>query len=260
VISDLLIIGSGNVATALAKAFVSVNKKVRILGRNEETVAQLSSSLSIPGSCSWEDFDFSVDAVFLAVTDDALPTIVGKMGDYTGIIAHTSGSVGLEVFGSNKTGASGYFYPLQTFRSDYEVDMKSCPLFVNSNDEATTKSLLSLAEEISDSTHRISDEQKANLHLSAVVVNNFVNHLFALTYDYLHQSELSFEYLQPIIQTTIDRALVNDPALIQTGPAIRNDDSTLERHISKLEKHELLQDTYAYLSAQIQHYYDGEDE
>ena len=72
--------------------------------------------------------------------------------------------------------------------------------------------------------------QRANIHLSAVWVNNFVNHMIYKGRKICNDNNIPFSILEPIIKNTIKQTLINDPKKIQTGPARRHDNKTLKKH------------------------------
>ena len=49
------------------------------------------------------------------------------------------------------------------------------------------------------------DDQRLKLHLAAVLCNNFVNHLYALTERYCKMEGLDFQLLLPLIKETAAR-------------------------------------------------------
>ena len=72
------------------------------------------------------------------------------------------------------------------------------------------------------------------LHLAAVFVNNFTNHMLVQGREIALKAGFSFEILSPLIQETIAKALELGPENSQTGPAVRNDKNTIEKHLELL--------------------------
>ena len=75
------------------------------------------------------------------------------------------------------------------------------------------------------------------LHIAAVFVNNFTNHLFKISADILQKQQLPFDVLLPLIEETVNKIRSNAPDVMQTGPAVRGDDATVAKHLDFLEKH-----------------------
>ena len=89
--------------------------------------------------------------------------------------------------------------------------------------------------------YEYTDEQRKHLHIAAVFVNNFSNHLFALAQDYCEKHQIDYQLLMPLIHETISKIDTILPKQAQTGPARRNDHEIIEKHL------QLLQDEDVYL-------------
>lgn len=131
--------------------------------------------------------------------------------------------------------------------------MPEIPIIIDASDEATFHELDSLAHSISNRVIEAGDEQRQKLHLAAVFCNNFVNHLYALAEDYCKKEGLDFDLLLPLIRETAERLEEIPPSRSQTGPAIRNDRATIEKHLDLLKQHPQLQKVYAVLTESIYH-------
>jgi predicted short-subunit dehydrogenase-like oxidoreductase (DUF2520 family) len=114
------------------------------------------------------------------------------------------------------------------------------------------KSLENLATQIQLTTKYVNSENRKHIHLAAVFACNFSNHLFQIASEILKENQLPFELLLPLIQETVAKLQVMDPAAAQTGPAIRNDQATLAAHVTLLKDHPQWEAIYSILSAQIQ--------
>ncbi len=247
----ITIIGSGNVAFHLGKAIKQAGHTIQgVHSRNKRTGKELAKLLNAEFVADISDLTDS-DICIVAVSDYEVFKVAQRLSHLNCIVAHTSGSIGLGE-GILDRKRFGYFYPLQTFRKEMEVDMKSTPLFVHARLKKDTETLKRLGDKVSDVCVIMDENKKAKLHLSAVIVNNFVNHLFALTKDYLDRNELDYKYLEPIINTTVKRAMAEDPAKIQTGPAIRDDETTINKHLEQLDEFARLKEVYAALTKNIQ--------
>ena len=85
----------------------------------------------------------------------------------------------------------------------------------------------------------------------AVMVNNFTNHLYALIEKYCKDEGLDFYLLLPLIQETAARLEDASPSKTQTGPAIRGDDATIEKHLDLLNKYPQLKKIYELFTESI---------
>ena len=113
---DIVILGSGNVATHMAKALDNQGHVSQIYSPDPSHAAQLAGQLRAATPVS--DLDkLATDAQFyiIAVKDDAIAELVKHLPatNPEAIWAHTSGSVPATVFSGYKDNY-GVFYPLQT--------------------------------------------------------------------------------------------------------------------------------------------------
>lgn len=221
------IVGTGNVAYALAHAFKKAGIKIHgIYGRNEDKALQLSKQLGL-ASISLESLAFS-NVVIIAVSDHAIVE-VSQLIPAGPVVVHTSGSVAMSDL---KTDKPGVFYPLQTFSHTRNVDFSAIPICI----EGTEKEVRILAEKISDKVYNIPSLQRKKLHLAAVMVNNFSNHLYAKAAKYLTEEGLDFEMLLPLISETADKLGQMKPDEAQTGPAKREDQDVIREHLNILSE------------------------
>ncbi len=73
------------------------------------------------------------------------------------------------------------------------------------------------------------------LHLAAVFVCNFVNRMYVTGEKVLRREGLDFSLLKPLIAETTRKVLESpSPAPLQTGPAVRGDRATVEKHLRLL--------------------------
>ena len=85
----------------------------------------------------------------------------------------------------------------------------------------------------------ITDDERQKLHLAAVIANNFSNHLYTLSAQYLAKNNIDFDLLKPLITETVHKISNSNPKANQTGPAKRNDIETIEKHFSLMENEDL---------------------
>jgi predicted short-subunit dehydrogenase-like oxidoreductase (DUF2520 family) len=225
---NIVILGNGNVATHLSEALLNAGYSVLQLWKRGDILRE-------------------ADLYFIAVSDDAIEevaTLIPKNKPF----AHTSGSVDLK--------KGGVFYPLQTFSKQIEIDWKNIPILIEYNDndigvESHSRAILQkIAKKISNNVQITNTEKRRQLHLSAVFACNFTNHLWNISADLLAQKNLSFDLLKPLIYQTVQKISDHHPKDVQTGPAIRNDLKTLEKHRDLLSG--LSSEIYDILSKSIQ--------
>lgn len=247
----IALIGSGNVATHLAQALKTAGLDLtQIWSRRLENAEQLAKKTGARWISSLEELDNDIELVIVAVKDDAVASIVDQLAAFNGTVVHTSGAVSMEVFQS-KVAHYGVLYPLQTFSLKKEVDFSTIPICIEASDAKTLLSIRQLAEQLSKNVTEVDSARRSILHLAAVFACNFPNHLYALAADLLRQYELDFDLIRPLILETAVKVQQALPAEVQTGPAVRNDELTLQRHEALLANDPHLVDIYKLLSDSI---------
>ncbi len=238
------IIGGGNVGSHLHKAFTAAGYTVDLLsGRdfNVETAESLCKSSSNAGG----------NIIVICVKDDAISRIANMLKEYPGIVLHTSGSQGISVLADAGIQKYGVLYPLQSFSKEKEMDYAEIPFLIEASDEDVYREVYALASSVSERVNRADSTTRRHLHIAAVFACNFVNHLWALSDEYLKSVDLDFELLLPLIKNTVKKITVSSPADVQTGPASRGDAEILASHLSELSQRPEMESIYRLLSDSI---------
>ena len=232
---NVVLLGTGNVATHLFRAFSATNEITvkQIYNYSEATLLPFRDLTAV--TTSLENL-YDADIYLLAMKDDALPATAKQLRDRRGLIAHTSGSASIDVLeGSKRTGV---FYPLQTFSKDQPLNYKSIPFCIEAKEPEDFRLLSMLAQKVFGKSYSVSSSQRRKLHLSAVFVCNFVNHLYTIGEDICRENGLPFEILQPLIRETAEKVSHSSPREVQTGPAKRGDQTTIDAHLKLINSGE----------------------
>jgi predicted short-subunit dehydrogenase-like oxidoreductase (DUF2520 family) len=227
----VVIIGSGNVAQHLIAAFAKSSEieVLQVFSRQKETIIPLLDSNKI--TTTYNDL-VEADLYIIAISDDAIAKISSQLPFKNRLVVHTSGSVPINSLDAKNR--KGIFYPLQTFSKDKAVDFSQIPICLESENETDFEFLKKVAEMVSNKVYKISSEQRKALHVSAVFVNNFVNHLYQIGNEICEENNVPFEILKPLILETANKVLTLSPKEAQTGPAKRNDNQTIQAHLDFL--------------------------
>jgi predicted short-subunit dehydrogenase-like oxidoreductase (DUF2520 family) len=226
---SVLLVGKGNVASHLKTAFLNADtiRVTQISSRQLEIIPK-------------------ADITIIAVSDDAITEVSSKIKN--NFVVHTSGSVAMNDLKNNSR--KGIFYMLQTFSKDKIVDFSEVPFCLEAEHIEDYKLLEKLAKSIGKKIYSISSKQRKTLHLAAVFVNNFTNHLYKIGNDICKENKVPFEILQPLIKETASKIEHLSPKEAQTGPAIRNDKKTIQNHLNLLDQNQ--QKIYKTLTKSIQ--------
>lgn len=228
---SISIIGSGNVAQHLIQAISKTSnlELIQVFARNPKNILHLVDSEKVIS-----DFEALqvADLYIILVTDDAIADVSSKFPFENRLVVHTSGSVAIDAL--NDKNRKGVFYPLQTFSKNKEVNFKEVPICLEAQNETDLIQLKSVAESLSEKVFEIDSIQRKTLHIAAVFVNNFVNHLYKIGNDICLEHHVPFEILKPLIIETADKIQTLSPNNAQTGPAKRKDTQTINSHLSFL--------------------------
>lgn len=227
----VILIGSGNVAQHLIKAFAK-SKKVSVIqafSRQNESLIHLLDSNKITNNFAEI---VEADLYIIAVSDDAIASVFSQLPFENRLVVHTSGSV--SIVSLDIKNKKGVFYPLQTFTKNAVVDFSQIPICLESEHDEDMNLLEKVAREISNKVFKINEEQRKSLHVSAVFVNNFVNYMYQIGNEICNENNVPFEILKPLILETANKVMTLAPYKAQTGPAKRNDTKTIESHLDFL--------------------------
>lgn len=248
---NIVIIGSGNVATHLSLALQKAGETiVQVYGRNKATAAHLAALLKVTYTTHFQKIHDHADLYIYAVSDSALSDLLQYPLATNALHVHTAGSVSLEVF-KNKKIKYGVLYPLQTFSAHRKVNFKQIPLCVEANDAESELILATLAARLSEKVCVLDSDQRMKMHLAAVFSCNFVNYCYSIAEQLVKENDLSFDVLLPLITETAAKLDQLSPHQAQTGPARRNDSMVMEKHQQLLQHHPSWQQLYAELSRLI---------
>ncbi|MFN2262361.1 MAG: Rossmann-like and DUF2520 domain-containing protein [Psychroflexus sp.] len=226
---NIVILGAGNVATHLFKAFETTEsaKVIQVFNHRIESLSFFKNRVDI---CTEINNLKDADVYLLCLKDDVIEDYAKLLKHKKALIAHTSGSFPLLQNIEN----SGVFYPLQTFSKHAELDYKNIPFCLESNTDSGLEILKNLAESVSTQVFEIDSKQRQSLHLAAVFVNNFTNHLYAIGEEICRKDNIPFDILKALILETAQKIQTQSPKLAQTGPAARQDFKTINRHLSQI--------------------------
>ncbi len=234
-------IGSGNVAWHFIKRLAERGHDVlQVYSRSMHNARQLSQEVESMAIGSFEDIDLSADVYLICLSDTATADLwkfwkPDLQEDQ--LIAHSSGIHAVDIQSKVHT-QCGYIYPFLSLTKGIETTTE-IPIVVNGSTEYAQSKLFSLAKDISPTTTVINDDQKKQLHITGVIANNFVNHLWHQAELILDEQKLDKALILPLLESMIRKFKEHKAIDIQTGPARRNDQETIEEHLNLIEDKEL---------------------
>jgi predicted short-subunit dehydrogenase-like oxidoreductase (DUF2520 family) len=253
-------IGSGNVASHLARALENAGHHIdEVYSPDGSSASKLISRLYNAEAIASLDFSHSKSEVFIIAIPDAAVEEVAQevILPEEAILVHTSGTLPCSVLGYAATPHIGVFYPLQTFTKNKDLNLSEVPFLLEGESGKVKDALKVLAQSISKNVKWVDVRDRSRIHLAAVFASNFTNHLLTISRKILKNAKLDTEILQPLIAEVINKALEIGPEKAQTGPAIRRDLPTMDKHMAMLSDQEDIAQIYQVISQHILDTYHG---
>ncbi len=226
------IVGMGNVGIHFLQRLIELgHTRLTVYSRSGNNLPDSITAKEIQFTNDFKEFiDF--DIVFCAVNDNTMTEMIRLVSKYAPVVS-VSGTVNLNHLETKYP--VGTFYPLQSFKADQSIHWEGLPLFIEAKDTKFNAFLMKLAKEFSGNAIELSEDKRQYLHVAAVFANNFTNHIIDLAAHYCDEHQIEFDWLKPLINQTMEKIQTNNPHDILTGPAVRNDQSTIQKHLQLLK-------------------------
>ncbi len=182
----------------------------------------------------------------MAVSDGAIYEVAKKLENYSGLCIHLSGTQGIEQIASKR---KAVMWPIQSLNGR-DSDLSNTPFYFETSleeDEAVIELLISV---LGGKLVKSDQELRDKMHLCAVLSNNFSNYLFTLCHDLI--GDKNAQNLLPILKESIRSWETQHPEKTQTGPAVRKDQKSMEKHLALLENCPDISQVYQLISKLIQ--------
>ncbi|MFA7687561.1 MAG: Rossmann-like and DUF2520 domain-containing protein [Moheibacter sp.] len=252
---SVVILGAGNVAFHLTRALIENTVNVRqIFNRTLERAAEVGEANKVAYTDQISKLE-KAELYIIASSDSAVEELSHYIPYDDTLVVHTSGSLGTNVLKGDYR--KGVFYPFQTFTKKKNLRYEDVPFFVEAENKEDEDALFRLAEKISNEVHRAGSEKRLQIHLAGVWVSNFVNHLYYIGHKICEKNDIPFDVLRPLIEETALKVQDLTPFDAQTGPARRNDEMIIHKHLDILGDSRL-QQLYQLLTDSIQRTYANE--
>jgi predicted short-subunit dehydrogenase-like oxidoreductase (DUF2520 family) len=230
------IIGAGALGTHLALALQERKFSiVQVVSRSLANAEKLARLLgNVPFTDSLHKLSLEAEVVFLCVSDSQLPKVVEDLrnfGAQDACFLHLAGSVSLKTL--KPLGLKiGVVYPLYTFSPNRKLTWQNIPLFLEAS-PASGSIVGAIARALSPTHYWLNSRERLQLHLAAVFMANFVNHLANCSQtiiEPLAEKGVRLEVFFPLLEEVVDKLRSMSPDQAQTGPARRGDKNTLRKH------------------------------
>ncbi len=222
---------------------------------NKEEIVERSDFINTLYSNNIEQL-LNSDIIIIAVSDNAIEQIIKQLNNcqnnrFTTLpsIVHCSGASSIDLLKNSKTNNIGVLYPLMTLSKTKPVDFKIVPFFLESSSDYLMNILQNICFSLGSEYTIIDSNQRLKLHLAAVYISNFINYLCSISFEMAKPNHIS---LLPLAIETVRKAfLYENPKLVQTGPAIREDYKTIEKHLNILPNNSAEKEVYELITKLI---------
>ncbi len=247
---QVVIIGTGNAATVFGRLMMSKGHTIsQVYGRDILKAEELAEQLNAKATGVISSLTKNADIYLIAVADKAVAEIVAQLDINDHLILHTTASLSKNIL-KEVSKSYGVLYPLQTLRKQMDLSTP-IPLLIDGNNEEVTKQIEQFASTLSETVVRADDETRVKLHVAAVFSCNFANYMYLQSAEFCKKEGINFNLLQPLIEETATRLRQFHPSEVFTGPAVRGDMATVNKHLSLLEAYPEQHSMYEALTEKI---------
>lgn len=247
---QVVIIGTGNAATVFGRLMKQKGHTItQVYGRDILKAEALAEQLEATPTADVPSLSKNADVYLIAVADKAVAAIAEQLDVNDHLVLHTTASLSIHVL-KEVSKSYGVLYPLQSLRKQMSLDTP-IPMLVDGNTEQVKLEIEKFARGLSSTVIRAGDRERVKLHVAAVFACNFTNYMYLQSAGFCAKEGLDFSLLQPLIEETATRLREFDPSEVFTGPAVRGDLETINRHLSLLEAYPGMHAIYTSLTEKI---------
>jgi predicted short-subunit dehydrogenase-like oxidoreductase (DUF2520 family) len=244
-IRHIAIVGSGNTATYFGHLFKANGFRISsVSSRNHFTGQALADQLVSPYREIPDTSD--ADLMLLCVSDDELAALSGSIQAGSCIICHCAGSIPMDVLNTHPL--HGVIYPLQSINKDIDMRDVRVPFLLEANEPLLLQELENLITVCGQATYQVHSSLRLAYHTAAVFANNFTNAMMMASEQISEEFHLDFNLLHPLLEQTFKKITHASPKEVQTGPARRNDQISMQRHLGLLAENKGLEALYRAVS------------
>ena len=246
--------GTGNVAWHFSKMLCNAGHELlQVYARDGAKGKALAKDLNADFINSPSAFSSDNDIIIIAVKDDAIHDVSSAISQNI-FTLHPSGSTSIDALVQARKAVA---WPVQSISKTKPLDYSKIPFLIEASDEAGKKMLEDVFGKISSNVFYTNSEQRARAHMAAVFANNFVNQMYSIAEKILADDNLPLHILFPGMEEQVEKVKLVGPQQAQTGPALRGDIETINKHLTFLKDKPELLEIYTLLTNRILENYHG---
>jgi predicted short-subunit dehydrogenase-like oxidoreductase (DUF2520 family) len=247
--ATIAVVGAGRAGGALAAALTAAGRSVvAVASRDPGRAGLLAVRVGARPAPTALAAIRAADLTFLTVPDAAVAGVAASVAasgaDLGGRgVVHCSASLGVEAIAALRlTGASvGCLHPLQALAGAESAPVLRGALMAIDADPALRAPLCRLADDLGGRPVELIPGTRALYHAAAVLVGNAPLALLSAAAELLVMAGLEPDIAEQGLLALMEGALANarrvGPRAALTGPVVRGDTATVERHLEALHEH-----------------------
>lgn len=262
--NEISIIGAGRLGTSLGVALSKKGYRIKFLSCRTSLSAEESRKIIGEGKASTDNTlaARAGDIVILSLPDEEIVKVTKELAD-TDInwsekfIFHCSGLLSSEILKSLKAkGAlTASIHPVQSFAHKRTPPEQFENIYFGLEGEARAlEESQKIIQKLGGRSFIISAENKALYHTACSIASNFFVVLLDTASSLLKevglQEEKAFQVLLPLVKGTLHNVKKFDIHASLTGPVIRGDKASVEKHLEALRKFPPFYEMYRRLAFQ----------
>lgn len=248
----IVILGAGNVSFHVSRHLYLAGHQVScVWSRSIENARQVAAASGSVAVSNPEEVPNDADFYLMAVSDRAIAEVASRFSGRKGIWMHTAGAVSMDQLAGDFENF-GVLYPLQTLSSERQLSLDDAPFLVEGSSPEVGAKIHKLASSISERVLVMNSSDRLTMHLAAVFANNFSNHMVGIAEQLVEEKGGDISLLEPLIRETFLKIAESGPSSAQTGPAVRGDRETMNKHLLLLKGHPEWEKMYTFISRDIE--------
>ncbi len=262
--NEISIIGAGRLGTSLGAALSKKGYRIKFLSCRTSLSAEESRKIIGEGEASTDNVQTARagDIVLLCLPDEEILKVTKELAAANinwseKFIFHCSGLLSSEILNPLKAkGAlTASIHPIQSFAQKRTPPEKFENIYFGVEGESDALELSQkIIRKLGSRSFIIEAENKALYHTACSIASNFLVVLLDMASSLLNQAGLqedqAFQVLHPLVKGTLHNVKKFNIQASLTGPVIRGDKTSVEKHLEALKKFPTFYETYRRLAFQ----------